>query len=109
MSLEEFKAIREAKRAEEKASKQALFKSLHSCSKLSGNGRFHASGNGLGPTFAGAPVFWFQGERKEGAPDARTKKSERPDFAQQNAVDALLAFANIAERTVPYWAKAPSC
>ena len=108
MSPEESKAIWEAEQAEKKAAKQALFKSLHSCRKLSGNGRFHASGNGLGPTFDGTPVFWFQGARQEGAPDARTKKSERSDFAQQNAVDALLAFANIAERTIPYcWANDP--
>ena len=108
MSPEESKAQWEAKQAEKKAEKQALFKSLHLCRKLSGNGRFHASGNGLGPTFDGVPVFWFQGARKEGAPDARTKKSERSDFAQQNAVDALLAFANIAERTIPYcWANDP--
>lgn len=108
MSPEESQSIWEAKQAEEKANKQDLFKSLHSCPKLSGNGRFHATGNGLGPTFDGASVFWFQGVRKEGAPDARTKKSERSNFAQQNAVDALLAFANIAEKTVPYcWANEP--
>lgn len=108
MSSEESQAIWEAKQAEEKASKQALFESLHLCSKLSGSSHFHASGNGLGPTFDDALVFWFQGTRKEGAPNARTKKSERSDFAQQNAVDALLAFVNIAEVAAPYcWANDP--
>lgn len=108
MSSEKSRAIWEAEQAEEKARMQALFESLHSCSKLSGKSRFHVRYNGLGPTFDGAPVFWFQGARKEGAPDARTKKSERPDFARQNAVDALLAFANIAEITAPYcWANDP--
>lgn len=108
MSPEESRAIWEAEQAEEKSRMQALFESLHSCPKLSGNSRFHASDNGLGPTFDGVPVFWFQGTRKEGAPDARTRKSERPNFAQQNAVDALLAFVNIAEKTAPYcWANDP--
>lgn len=108
MSPEESRAIWEAEQAEEKARRQTLFESLHSCPKLSGNGRFHVRYNGLGPTFDGAPVFWFQGARKEGAPDARTKKSERSDFARQNAVDALLAFANIAETAAPYcWANDP--
>ena len=108
MSPEESRAIWEAEQAEEKARRQTLFESLHSCPKLSGNGRFHVRFNGLGPTFDGAPVFWFQGARKEGAPDARTKKSERSDFARQNAVDALLAFVNIAETAAPYcWANDP--
>ena len=108
MSPEESRAIWEAEQAKEMARRQTLFESLHSCPKLSGNGRFHVRYNGLGPTFDGAPVFWFQGARKEGAPDARTKKSERPDFARQNAVDALLAFANIAEKSAPYcWANDP--
>ena len=108
MSPEESRAIWEAEQAKEKASRQALFESLHSCPKLSGNSRFHVSGNGLGPTFDDDLIFWFQGARKEGAPDARTRKSERSDFAQQNAVDALLAFVNIAEKTAPYcWANDP--
>lgn len=108
MGPEESRAIWEAEQAEEKARRQALFESLHSCPKLSGKSRFHASGNGLGPTFDGAPIFWFRGTRKEGAPDARTRKSERSDFARQNAVDALLAFANIAEITAPYcWTTDP--
>ena len=108
MSPEESRAIWEAEQAKEKARMQALFESLHLCPKLRENSRFHASGNGLGPTFDDALVFWFQGARKEGAPDARTKKSGRPDFAQQNAVDALLAFANIAEITAPdCWANDP--
>lgn len=108
MSPEESRAIWEAEQAKEKARMQALFESLHLCPKLRENSRFHASDNGLGSTFDDALVFWFQGARKEGAPDARTKKSGRSDFAQQNAVDALLAFANIAEKTAPYcWANDP--
>lgn len=101
MSTEGSTTHQEAIRSE----KEALFKNLHLCRSLSGNGRFHLHGNGLGPTFAGSPVFWFRGTRRDGSPSARTRKSERGSFAQQDAVDALLAFANIAEKTAPYcWA-----
>ena len=91
-----------------KAKRESLFRSLHVCDKLSGNGRFHVSGNGLGATFADSLVLWFQGEREEGSPDSRTRKSARSSFIRQNAVDAMLALANIADRTAPYcWENDP--
>ncbi len=108
MGSEENEASRKAGEGTEAPDREALFGSLHVCKELSGNGRFHPSGNGLGPTFAGSSVLWFQGARRQGAPSSRTKKSEAPSFAQQDAVDALLAFANIAERVAPFcWANDP--
>lgn len=95
-----------AARTEEKAER---YKRLHLCTSLTDNADFHASGNGLGNTFGGQAVMWFVGGREEGSPDRRTNKSEVSDYLQQNAVDALVAIANIAEVVTPYAWKADGC
>ncbi|MBQ9043292.1 MAG: hypothetical protein IJ111_10825 [Eggerthellaceae bacterium] len=84
------------------------FRGLHVCAELTDNALFHACGNGLGPSFAGRLVMRFSEPRAGGMPNKRTRKSEVCGFLQQDAVDALVAFANIAERAAPYaWAADP--
>ena len=78
------------------------FKGLRVCKKLTGNALFHVGGNGLGQSFESKLVMWFAEPRKEGQPNKRTKKSEVCGYLQQDAVDALVAFANIAEKVAPY-------
>ena len=84
------------------------FRGLRVSSELTDNALFHAGGNGLGPSFAGRLVMWFSEPRVEGVPNKRTRKSEVCGFLQQDAVDALVAFANVAEKAAPYaWAADP--
>lgn len=85
-----------------KAAKQELYKRAHLCRALTGNASFYSSGNGLGYSFENQVVLWFSDKRTEGKPNKRTKKSSVPEYLQQDAVDGLIALANIAERYAPY-------
>lgn len=89
-----------------RAHMQELYKRLHVCKALTGNPNFYASGNGLGISFENKLVLWFSNERIEGKPNKRVRKSSVPNYLQQDAIDGLIAFANIAERYAPYEWKA---
>lgn len=88
--------------AKSSESREDRYKRLHLCPFLTDNDVFHASGNGCWETFGSQVVLWFAEPRVEGKPNARTKKSERNNYIEQNAIDALLGIANIAERVAPY-------
>lgn len=89
-----------------RAHMQELYKRLHVCKALTGNPNFYASGNGLGISFENKLVLWFSNERIEGKPNKRVRKSSVSNYLQQDAIDGLIAFANIAERYAPYEWKA---
>ena len=79
---------------------------LRVCRKLTDNKNFYSCGNGLGGSFEGKLVVWRSSSRMDGMPNKRTKKSELGNYLQQDAVEALLAMANISEMVAPYvWAE----
>lgn len=75
---------------------------LRVCRKLTDNKNFYSCGNGLGGSFEGKLVVWRSSSRMDGMPNKRTKKSELGNYLQQDAIEALLAMANISERVAPY-------
>lgn len=102
MRDEDRKRVLREKKKDRVAEAQGRYRRLHVCRKLTGNADFHVGGNGLGRSFVNDLVLWFSDERRAGKPDKRTRKAEVSSYLQQDAVDALLALASIAERVAPY-------
>lgn len=92
----------EAYLAKKDAEVRSTLRSLHVAPWLSGDSRLALDGNRISGHGAESVFLWRGDSRREGAPNARTKKADLSRYVEQDALDAAVALANIVEMVAPY-------
>lgn len=84
---------------EMRSRRQTIAQSLKVNVKLSKANRYLTWGNGLGDIVGGQVVLFTPDLRVEGQPNERTTKGSASNYLTQDARDAVLALANVVEKT----------